>query len=125
MTPFEHDTMFHPYPRALTAQRSYPKTAALRLFTWLVIPIMLLVTPTVWSDPMGRFGSLLEAVQTARAPETRGEEVPGNGTPIVSAGDDQNVTEDDVVSLGAAASDRKSTRLNSSHSQQSRMPSSA
>ena len=96
--------MPHPHPRALTAQRSYPNTAALRFFRWLVIPVMLLTTPTLWSDPMGRFGSLLEAVQTARAPETRDEEVPGNGTPIVSAGDDQNVTEDDVVSLGAAAS---------------------
>ncbi len=74
MTPFEHDSMFHPYPRALTAQRSYPKTAALRLFTWLVIPIMLLVTPTVWSDPMGRFGSLLHAVQTVRALEPGDEE---------------------------------------------------
>ena len=96
--------MPHPHPRALTAQRSYPNTAALRFFRWLVIPVMLLTTPTLWSDPMGRFGSLLEAVQTVRAPETGDEEGPGNGTPIVSAGDDQNVTEDDLVSLGAAAS---------------------
>jgi len=46
---------------------------------------MLLVTPAASSDPLSRFGSLLQAAQTVRASETEDEEGPGNGTPVVSA----------------------------------------
>ena len=46
---------------------------------------------------------------------------PGGGTDIVARSLSARLTE----SLGQQVVDRKSTRLNSSHSQQSRMPSSA
>ena len=77
--------MPHQFSQALTAPCSHSKIATLTLFRWLVISVMLLVTSAASSDPMGRFASLLQAVQTVRASETGGVKGPGNGTPVVSA----------------------------------------
>ena len=72
--------------------------------------MMLLVTPTVWSDPMGRFGSLLEAVQTVRAPATGDEEGPGNGAPVVTAAPAYEVLLDsDIVYTNGLSRDSSST----------------
>jgi len=110
MFPFRCDPMPHSHPRPLTAKRSHPETAALTFFRWLVIPVMLLVTPTVWSNPMGRFGSLLQAVQTARAAETGDEEGPGNGTPVVTAAPSYEVLLDsDIVYANGLSRTNSST----------------
>ena len=77
--------MPHQFSLALTAPCSHSKTATVTLFRWLVISVMLLVTPAVSSDPISRFASLLQALQTVRAPKSGGAEDPGNGTPVVSA----------------------------------------
>lgn len=77
--------MPHQFSRALTAPRSHTKSAMLTLFRWLMVSVMLLVTPALSSEPMGRFASLLQAVKTVRTSEIGDEEGPGNGTPIVSA----------------------------------------
>ena len=72
--------------------------------------MMLLVTPTVWSDPMGRFGSLLQAVQTVRAPDTGDEEGPGNGTPVVTAAPSYEVLLDsDIVYANGLSRTNSST----------------
>ena len=102
--------MPHPHLGTLTAQRSYPNTAALTFSRWLVVPMMLLVTPTVWSDPIGRFGSLLQAVQTVRAPDTGDEEGPGNGTPVVTAAPSYEVLLDsDIVYANGLSRNSSST----------------
>ena len=101
--------MPHPHPPALTAQRSYPKAAALRFFGWLVIPVMLLTTPTVWSDPMSRFGSLLEAVQTARAPETRDEEVLATAPVVTAAPSYEVLLDSDIVYANGLSRNSSST----------------
>ena len=110
MFPFRCDPMPHPHLGALTAQRSHPNTATLTFSRWLVVPMMLLVTPTVWSDPIGRFGSLLQAVQTVRAPDTGDEEGPGNGTPVVTAAPSYEVLVDsDIVYANGLSRTNSST----------------
>ena len=102
--------MPHQFSRSLTAQHPYPQTAPQSSLRWLVIPVMLLATPTVWSDPMGRFGSLLESVQTVRAPETGDEEGPGGATPAVSAAPSYTVLLDsDIVYASGLSQDSRST----------------
>ena len=72
--------------------------------------MMLLVTPTVWSDPIGRFGSLLQAIQTVRAPDTGDEEGPGNGTPVVTAAPSYEVLLDsDIVYANGLSRNSSST----------------
>ena len=77
--------MPHQFSRALTPPRAHSKPTTLTLFRWLMVSVMLLVTPALSSEPMGRFASLLQAVKAVRASETGDEEGPGNGTPVVSA----------------------------------------
>ncbi len=98
------------FSRSLTAQHPYPQTAPQSSLRWLVIPVMLLVTPTVWSDPMGRFGSLLQTVQTVRAQETGDEEGPGNGTPVVTVEPSYEVLLDsDIVYANGLSRNSSST----------------
>ena len=66
--------MPHQFLRALHTPCSNSTTATKTLFRWLVVCVMLLVTPAASSDPLSRFGSLLQAVQTVRASETGNEE---------------------------------------------------
>jgi len=100
----------HQFSRALPAPCSHSFPATLTLFRWLVIPVMLLATPTVWSDPMGRFGSLLQTVQTVRTQETGDDEGPVNGTPVVTAEPSYEVLLDsDIVYANGLSRNSSST----------------
>lgn len=110
MFPFRSDPMPNQYPSDLTAGHSPPKAGALTLLSWLLISTMLMASHAVLADPMGRFGSLLNAVQTVRAPGTGGGEGPGNGTPVVSSAPSYGVLLDsDVVYANGLGHDNSSS----------------
>ena len=102
--------MHHQFSQALPAPCSRSNPATLTLFRWLVVSVMLSVTPGVLADPMGRFGSLLQAVKTVRTSETGDDQGPGGGTPVVSAAPTYTVLLDsDIVYANGLSRNSSST----------------
>ena len=70
-------------------------------------------------------GAALEYARGTGGPALRSLGFAARGALLKAIADAMQASRDELISLGIANGDRKSTRLNSSHIQKSRMPSSA